>query len=63
MYTSGSTGKPKGVVVTHGPLLRRVSWLRRIYPLFANDVVPFKTKYVLCDGNPLHDKNPPHAVC
>ena len=46
MYTSGSTGKPKGVVVTHGPLLKRISWLRRAYPIGAGDAVPFKTQYV-----------------
>ena len=46
MYTSGSTGRPKGVVVTHGPLLKRISWMRRAYPIGEGDAVPFKTQFV-----------------
>ena len=39
MYTSGSTGRPKGVVVTHGPLLKRLYWMRRTLPIGAGDTV------------------------
>lgn len=46
MFTSGSTGRPKGVVVTHKPLLRRISWMRRTFPISEGDVVPCKTQYV-----------------
>jgi non-ribosomal peptide synthetase component F len=46
MYTSGSSGRPKGVVVTHGPLLKRIAWLRRTLPIGAADAVPFKTPFV-----------------
>ena len=44
MYTSGSTGRPKGVIATHGPLLKRISWMRRAFPIGACDYVPFKTQ-------------------
>ena len=46
MYTSGSTGRPKGVVVTNGPLLKRIGWMRRAFPVGEGDSVPFKTQYV-----------------
>ena len=44
MYTSGSTGRPKGVVVTHRPLLQRISWMRHAYPISVGDAIPFKTQ-------------------
>ena len=48
MYTSGSTGRPKGVIVTHGPLLKRISWMRHAFAIGPGDVVPFKTQVVTC---------------
>ncbi|MBL3658743.1 non-ribosomal peptide synthetase/type I polyketide synthase [Fulvivirga sediminis] len=43
IYTSGSTGKPKGVMVEHLPLVNRLNWMQKSYPLIASDQLVQKT--------------------
>ena len=45
IYTSGSTGRPKGVMVSHGAIANRVLWMRRQFPMAADDVLLQKTPY------------------
>ncbi|HEX2133955.1 MAG TPA: amino acid adenylation domain-containing protein, partial [Actinophytocola sp.] len=39
IYTSGSTGRPKGVPVPHRAIVNQLTWLRREFPLGADDRV------------------------
>jgi tyrocidine synthetase-3 len=43
IYTSGSTGLPKGVVMENRPVVNRLWWMQRAYPLNATDVLLQKT--------------------
>jgi len=45
IYTSGSTGRPKGVMIEHRPVINRLHWMQRAYPLGADDVILQKTPY------------------
>ncbi len=45
IYTSGSTGKPKGVMIEHRPVVNRLNWMQRAYPLGEADVILQKTPY------------------
>ncbi len=46
IYTSGSTGVPKGVMVEHRPVINRLDWMQRFYPISAEDVLLQKTTFV-----------------
>ncbi len=46
IYTSGSTGRPKGVMVDHRPVINRLNWMQRFYPIGEGDVILQKTTYV-----------------
>ncbi|MGD2093214.1 MAG: amino acid adenylation domain-containing protein, partial [Candidatus Aminicenantes bacterium] len=46
IYTSGSTGKPKGVMIEHKPLVNRLNWMQKFYPLGEEDVILQKTTIV-----------------
>ena len=37
IYTSGSTGRPKGVSIAHGPLVRHLSAIQKVYDVQAGD--------------------------
>ncbi|MBL6449316.1 amino acid adenylation domain-containing protein [Fulvivirga sp. 29W222] len=43
IYTSGSTGRPKGVMVEHLPLVNRLHWMQKNYPLNSTDQLVQKT--------------------
>ncbi|MGW2490886.1 amino acid adenylation domain-containing protein [Streptomyces sp. NPDC001606] len=43
IYTSGSTGRPKGVMVEHRSAVNRLTWMQRLYPVGADDVLLQKT--------------------
>ncbi|MFF0541800.1 amino acid adenylation domain-containing protein [Nocardia thailandica] len=43
LFTSGSTGTPKGVMIEHRPVVNRLAWMQRRYPLGADDVILQKT--------------------
>ncbi|MEV6596511.1 amino acid adenylation domain-containing protein [Actinoplanes sp. NPDC051346] len=43
IYTSGSTGRPKGVMIEHHSVVNRLAWMRKRYPIGAEDVVLQKT--------------------
>jgi amino acid adenylation domain-containing protein len=45
IYTSGSTGKPKGVLVEHRPVINRLNWMQREYPIGPGDVILQKTPF------------------
>ena len=45
IYTSGSTGRPKGVMIEHRPVINRLHWMQRAYPIGADDVILQKTPY------------------
>jgi len=45
IYTSGSTGKPKGVMIEHYPVINRLHWMQKRYPLDRHDVILQKTPY------------------
>lgn len=45
IFTSGSTGNPKGVLVEHGPLVNRIEWMQKTFPLTTEDVLFQKTIY------------------
>jgi len=45
IYTSGSTGRPKGVMIEHRPIINRLHWMQRAYPIGADDVILQKTPY------------------
>ncbi len=46
IYTSGSTGRPKGVAVEHRPVLNRLNWMQRAYPIGSEDTLLQKTPTV-----------------
>jgi amino acid adenylation domain-containing protein len=46
IYTSGSTGKPKGVMIEHFPVINRLNWMQKRYPIAPGDVILQKTTYV-----------------
>jgi len=43
IFTSGSTGRPKGVAVPHEAIVNHMAWMRREFPLGAEDAVLQKT--------------------
>ncbi|MFE9943147.1 non-ribosomal peptide synthase/polyketide synthase [Bacillus velezensis] len=43
IYTSGSTGKPKGVMVEHRPVINRLMWMQKAYPIGSGDTILQKT--------------------
>ncbi|MFF8446875.1 amino acid adenylation domain-containing protein [Streptomyces leeuwenhoekii] len=43
IYTSGSTGRPKGVMIEHRSAVNRLTWMQRLYPVGAGDVLLQKT--------------------
>jgi len=45
IYTSGSTGKPKGVMIEHQPLVNRLNWMQKKYPLDTRDTLLQKTAF------------------
>jgi len=45
IYTSGSTGKPKGVMIEHRPVVNRLHWMQKQYPLNENDRILQKTPF------------------
>jgi D-alanine--poly(phosphoribitol) ligase subunit 1 len=45
IYTSGSTGRPKGVMIEHRPVINRLHWMQRAYPIGPDDVILQKTPY------------------
>jgi len=45
IYTSGSTGKPKGVLIEHQPLMNRLNWMQKKYPLDRHDTILHKTPF------------------
>jgi amino acid adenylation domain-containing protein len=45
IYTSGSTGKPKGVMIEHRPVVNRLHWMQKKYPLNENDTILQKTPF------------------
>ncbi len=45
IYTSGTTGKPKGVMIEHKPLVNRLNWMQKKYPLNENDMILQKTTF------------------
>ena len=45
IYTSGSTGRPKGVMVSHRALTNHMLWMRKAFPLLADDAVLQKTLF------------------
>jgi D-alanine--poly(phosphoribitol) ligase subunit 1 len=45
IYTSGSTGKPKGVMIEHRPVVNRLHWMQKKYPLNENDRILQKTPF------------------
>ena len=49
MYTSGSTGRPKGIAVSHGALVHRLAWVRRLFPFGPDEVVCQKTSIGFID--------------
>jgi amino acid adenylation domain-containing protein len=46
IYTSGSTGTPKGTMIEHSPVLNRLNWMQRSYPLASSDVILQKTPLI-----------------
>jgi tyrocidine synthetase-3 len=45
IYTSGSTGKPKGVMIEHRPVVNRLFWMQKKYPINENDTILQKTPF------------------
>jgi D-alanine--poly(phosphoribitol) ligase subunit 1 len=45
IYTSGSTGKPKGVMIEHRPVVNRLFWMQKKYPLNEKDTILQKTPF------------------
>jgi D-alanine--poly(phosphoribitol) ligase subunit 1 len=45
IYTSGSTGKPKGVMIEHRPVVNRLHWMQKKYPLDESDTILQKTPF------------------
>lgn len=43
IYTSGSTGQPKGVLIQHLPLVNRLAWMQKAYPITSKDKLLQKT--------------------
>ncbi|MCP5108557.1 MAG: amino acid adenylation domain-containing protein, partial [bacterium] len=43
IYTSGSTGRPKGVLIERRPLINRLNWMQKAYPIGEQDVLLQKT--------------------
>jgi surfactin family lipopeptide synthetase A len=46
IYTSGSTGKPKGVMIDNRPVVNRLHWMQKRYPLGEGDVILQKTPFI-----------------
>ena len=45
IYTSGSTGKPKGVTIPHAAICNHMLWMKKEFPLNADDLLMQRTPY------------------